>query len=110
MWPSTQAISQVLHPTHFSVSANMNEFNLSSFNVPASRIQVQPVSISHKLKNGRQPKDHHREDTEPVMQIAAISVSITSSDYGFARATSSLPVPVSSPDQYGAVAVGAGWR
>jgi hypothetical protein len=93
MWASAQAISQVRQPTHFSVSANMKEFNLSSCNVPASRTEVPPVSLSHKLKNGRQPKDHYREDPEPVIQIAAISVSITSSDYGLCG----KPVPCPRP-------------
>jgi hypothetical protein len=44
MWASAQAISQVRQPTHFSVSANMKEFNLSSCNVPPSRTEVPPVS------------------------------------------------------------------
>jgi hypothetical protein len=90
MWASTQAISQVLQPTHFSVSANMNEFNLSSFNVPASRI---PSSASQ---------------SQPQAQKTAISVPIYKFRLWIARETSSLPAPASSPDQHGAVAVSTG--
>ena len=46
--------------------------------------------------------------SQPVIQIAAISVSITSSDCGLLRETSSLPATVSAPDQHGAIAVGTG--